>query len=420
MARIFINYRREDTDDWAHTVATRLIAEFGRDAVFIDVDQDLPPGLDYRREIETAVSACDLMISVIGRDWRRTLEERRSAHEGGGRLDLVRVEIAKALGREIPVIPLLVDRTAMPTSADLPAEIAELAYRESRGLRLVSQQEDLDRLVAGVKLLFERDGGGADPAPAPAPVAAPPSPIYEPLSIFRDPLRSGGEGPEMVVIPAGKFLMGSPEGEGRDNERPQHEVTLAKPFALGRFAVTFEEYDAFSAASGAKKPDDEGWGRGRRPVINVYCEDVQAYCAWLARESDAEYRLPSEAEWEYACRAGTTTAYSTGEAISHDQANFDFQSRKTMTVDAYPPNPWGLAQMHGNVGEWCADAWTDHYRGAPSDGLAWMSGEISVAVLRGGSWSNEPEDLRSAYRFRSRRDDRDNDIGFRVARTLPP
>jgi len=151
--------------------------------------------------------------------------------------------------------------------------------------------------------------------------------VAEALSLpvtFRDRLAQGGLGPELVVIPAGSFLMSSPEGEeGRDRcEGPQHRVTFARPFAIGRFAVTFDDYDAFCSATKREKPGDAGWGRGRQPVIHVDWDDAVAYCQWLSQQTGQGYRLPSEAEWEHACRAGTTTPFHFGETITTNQANY--------------------------------------------------------------------------------------------------
>lgn len=259
--------------------------------------------------------------------------------------------------------------------------------------------------------------------------ARPTSDLYLPRhTVFQD----APFAPQLCVIPAGRFLMGSPENEPerREGEGPQREVVIERSFALGRFAVTFEEYDAFCNAAGAMTHKDQGWGRGRRPAINVSCEDAEAYCAWLTERTGAEYRLPSEAEWEYACRAGTDTPFWWGEAIDPQQANYDGDfvyagggskgvfRQETEPVDSFTPNQWGLYQTHGNVWEWCADHWYNDYDGAPIDGSAWMERDESSAVLRGGSWFNYPQYLRSAYRGGDRRDVRVSYIGFRVARTL--
>jgi formylglycine-generating enzyme required for sulfatase activity len=184
--------------------------------------------------------------------------------------------------------------------------------------------------------------------------------------------------PEMVALPAGQFLMGSPDGEkDRDSdEGPQHEVTI-KPFAIGKYEVTFEEWDACVQAGGCNgyRPGDQSWGRGKRPVINVSWRDAQAYVAWLSGKTGQSYRLPSEAEWEYVARAGTTTRYAFGDEIVAKEANFGSTIGKTTAVGAYPPNRWGLFDMHGNVLEWVEDVYHDGYKGAPSDGTAWTDGE---------------------------------------------
>ena len=243
--------------------------------------------------------------------------------------------------------------------------------------------------------------------------------------------------PEMVTIPPGVFLMGSPLSEERSKgydgrEEPQHEVRIDYRFALGNYAVTFADWDA-AIAVGARleRPVDEGWGRNRRPVIGVNWQDAKAYIAWLNNRlgltgcADA-YRLPSEAEWEYACRAGTTTPYSFGATISTAQANYNGEHnkgeyrQKTMPVGSFPANAFGLHDMHGNVQEWCEDVWNANYSESarPDDGSAWLSGGVSRRVLRGGSWRSEVFELRSAMRLNYSPIDRGSDIGFRLARTI--
>jgi formylglycine-generating enzyme required for sulfatase activity len=222
--------------------------------------------------------------------------------------------------------------------------------------------------------------------------------------------------PEMIVVPGGAFLMGSPDGEYGDSEHPQHQVIIARPFAVGRFPVTFEEWDAARFPK-KHKPSAERWGRGRRPVINVSWHDAQLYVGWLSRETHKCYRLLSEAEWEYCCRAGTATAYSFGDTI--DEKLAQFSSSKTAEVGRFPANAWGLHDMHGNVWEWCEDNWHKDYRGdPPADGSAWGGGDESLRVLRGGSWSGIPQYLRSANRSRNQPGHLNDSVGFRVARTL--
>jgi formylglycine-generating enzyme required for sulfatase activity/serine/threonine protein kinase len=243
--------------------------------------------------------------------------------------------------------------------------------------------------------------------------------------------------PVMVAIPAGSFSMGCQPGEKEcsDDEKPAHRVQVAA-FELGQTEVTFDQWDACVADGGCtEKPADQGWGRGRRPVINVSWDDAQQYVAWLSRQTGQSWRLPTEAEWEYAARAGTSTAFSTGNCITTAQANYDGNYdyadcgaktgkylQKTQPVGSYPANRWNLYDMHGNVLEWVQDCYHDSYTGAPKDGSEWRGScsESGRRVLRGGSWGNGPWVLRSANRNGLVTGDRLNDLGFRVARTLTP
>ena len=229
--------------------------------------------------------------------------------------------------------------------------------------------------------------------------------------------------PEMVVIPGGSFRMGCVSGlDCQDDEKPVHEVRVAS-FALSKYEVTFEEYDRFTDATGRQRADDKGWGRGRRPVIYVSWKDAVAYGEWLSSQTGKRYRLPSEAEWEYAARAGSTTKYSWGNEIGHNRANCggcgsQWDDEKTAPVGSFNPNAWGLHDMHGNLWEWVQDCWNKRYQGAPADGSAWETGDCGRRVLRGGSWNLFPEYLCGAFRYRNTSGSRDYFNGFRVARTL--
>jgi formylglycine-generating enzyme required for sulfatase activity len=251
----------------------------------------------------------------------------------------------------------------------------------------------------------------------------------------KDVFKESDNCPEMVVMPAGSFTMGSPESEPvrSEDEGPQHRVTFGRHFSVGKFAVTFDEWDACVMDGGcnAYRPDDAGWGRGRRPVINVSWDDANAYAAWLSRKTGKTYRLLSEAEREYATRAGTTTPFWWSATISPQQANYDGNSAygngptgenraRTLPVDSFQSNPWGLYQVHGNVNEWTQDCWHDNYTGAPSDGSAWVSGICEFRVHRGGSWRGFPGNLRAARRSYDSQDLPGVFIGFRVGRTLTP
>ena len=281
--------------------------------------------------------------------------------------------------------------------------------------------------------------------------------ILHPGTVFRD----CPECPEMVVVPAGSFMMGSPpsEKDRDDDEGPRHQVTIPKPFAVGKYEVTVEEYRLFVAVTGRR----EGNGcyvldgkfyikealiswvspnfsqSDRHPVVCVNWNDARAYARWLSKKTSKQYRLLSESEWEYTARAGTTTRYNWGDDIGRNQANCfgcgsRWDNKQTAPVGSFPPNAFGLHDMHGNVWEWVADCRNPNYEGAPVDGNAWLSGECSERVVRGGYWGSWPEDLRAAvrggswddisgdlrtaYRYGSWAGDRSIDFGFRVARTL--
>jgi formylglycine-generating enzyme required for sulfatase activity len=240
--------------------------------------------------------------------------------------------------------------------------------------------------------------------------------------------------PAMVALPAGAFQMGSPptEAERLDNEGPRHLVMI-RPFAIGRTEVTFDEFDAFCEDTGRQKPDDSGWGRGDRPVIDVSWEDAAAYLAWLGEQTDRPYRLPTEAEWEYAARAGTETPFWSGRCIHTDQANYDGRQdyagcgaatglvrRRTVSAGALPPNAFGLHEVAGNVWEWVQDCFDASYRGAAGDGRAQAPAGCERRVFRGGSWNARPQACRSAHRLGDWQYNRYNFVGFRAAMDLEP
>ena len=216
--------------------------------------------------------------------------------------------------------------------------------------------------------------------------------------------------------------MGDIQGEGEGNEKPVHEV-FVKPFAIGRYEVTFAEYDRFAEAMGQKKPDDEGWGRGNRPVINSW-DEAKAYTKWLSEQTGKEYGLPSEAEWEYAARAGTETKYWWGNEIGENWANCgdcgsQWAENQTAPVGSFMPNPFGLYDTVGNVSEWITDSWHQSYINAPNDGSIWIVGvDKSYRVLRGGSWLDLSNDTRAAKRNWYNLDYYDNFLGFRVVRRV--
>ncbi|MEL6979337.1 MAG: formylglycine-generating enzyme family protein [Pseudomonadota bacterium] len=241
--------------------------------------------------------------------------------------------------------------------------------------------------------------------------------------------------PRMARIPGGRFVMGSSLTEpGRAADEGLVRQVAVAPFALGVFEVSFAEWDACVAAGGCNgySPSANGWGRGERPAINVSWRDAEAYIDWLNDQVPGDpYRLPSEAEWEYAARAGTTTPFWWGAAITPGQANYDGRliyagggergpfRGGTEPVDAFEPNPFGLHQMHGNVSEWVRDCASLSYTGAPKDSRAWRGGDCAQAGLRGGAWDSPPGFLRSAERGFLHKDIRYDSLGFRIARDAP-
>ncbi len=226
---------------------------------------------------------------------------------------------------------------------------------------------------------------------------------------------------EMVEIPPGAFMMGTPAFKGYDEERPRHWVRISC-FLMGKYPITQQQWQA---VMGQDRPYRS---RGlRRPADRVSWQAANDFCAKLSRKGRKPYRLPTEAEWEYACRAGTATPFSCGETLTTELANYvgewtyqqeakGIYRHETTKVGSFPPNAFGLYDMHGNVWEWCEDEWHDDYYGAPTDGTAWTSGNsLEYRVLRGGSWHEPPANCRSATRLKMASSEADDCFGFRVA-----
>jgi formylglycine-generating enzyme required for sulfatase activity len=377
---IFISYRRDDSKEDADALYEALAARIGESHLYKDVD-NIPLGADFGAHIRGVLPRCQIALIVIGPKWVKAKDQhgRRRLEDP---FDWVRVEVELALAAEnLRVVPVLVNGASMPHPNDVPPSLHPLLGRNAAIVRRGPEsQADTARLLNALTLVVT---------------------------------------PEMVRIPAGEFVMGSPADEqGRmEHEGPQHRVII-KAFELGKCPVTFAEWDA-AIAAGATLPraNYDRYGRDRRPVRGVSWVQAQDYIAWLNDKTSRGYRLPSEAEWEYACRAGTTTAYSTGASIRENQAVFGTMSPSL--VGSYPPNAFGLHDMHGTVEEWCEDIWNANYNGAPSDGSAWISGSDAPShVLRGGSWLSQPAALRSARRSSYNRDFCLGGFGFRVARSV--
>jgi len=584
-SRIFISYRREDSELAASRLAEDLRRHFAPAQVFQDF-ASIDPGADFVDAVQRGLDTCVAVVVVIGSKWLNVVDRK-----GRRRLDVpddwVRHEVAESLRRPgVRLFPVLLDHADMPGLDDLPEDLQALTRRQAFPLTVRHWGKDLAELVehlqrvpgldsrsevrpspdetiqpeaavpsAAVAREVERKTPAAPREPAPEaqptphrsltesvprtalgsqdegprdetgqratgtsevktaggpavswkPIAAigavltialvvvvryggqesQPGPVPVPAKssveaekpLARSPtsvtagqvFRDCDECPEMVVVPAGNFMMGSPKTEvGRfDSEGPQHPVTITTSFALGKYEVTVAEFKRFVQATGyqteAERNPDQGivvvdeqkkesvWSKGkswrspgfvqddRHPVLGVSWNDAQAYVDWLAKRTGQSYRLPSEAEWEYAARAGTTTARFWGDdpnrACAH--ANVGDRSLKsarpkwpfiihdcedgfaeTAPVGRFAANPFALYDMIGNVWEWTQDCWNDSYSAAPVDGSPWLKGDCGRRVVRGGSWYLEPELARAAYRIGFEPGYRNNILGFRLARTL--
>jgi len=405
MSDIFISYAREDLDRLRSRAQT--LSERGWSVFW---DRTIPAGKTWRQFIGKALEEAKCVLVVwshtsITSEW--VIEEADEGRERG------------------VLIPVRIDDVRPP-----------LGFRSIQGVDLFNPElgsptREFEKLVEDISAIIgppAEKSGKKKPSSKSAEVQAPtPQPVeknLEPGTVFRDTLQDGSQGPEMVVIPPGQFKMGDLWGDGGEFDKPVHPVHIPKPFALGRYPVTFDEYETFAAATGGELPGDAEWGRGRRPVINVSWEDAVAYAAWFSKQTGKRYRLPSEAEWEYACRAGTVDAFYWGSEMDYDYCCYlDGSGDSTSIVGQRIPNAWGLYDMSGNVSEWCQDTWKwGGYCDASADGDPWL-GEGDSRIARGGSWF--PSDIEENSVFDCRSGDRKAyeaavgcfTIGFRVARS---
>ncbi|SBS31526.1 Serine/threonine-protein kinase pkn1 [Marinomonas aquimarina] len=243
--------------------------------------------------------------------------------------------------------------------------------------------------------------------------------------VLEEPLKDGGKAPKVEKIAPAKFQMGDINGSGDSNESPVHEVDIPTGFYFSKTEVTFAQYDRFARASGRAMPPDNGWGRDNRPVINISWYDAKAYTAWLSDQTGAEYRLPTEIEWEYSARAGSGTAYWYGNEVKPgysvcDSCGSQWDGVSTAPVASQASNPLGIFDMHGNVAEWVEDCYHENYQGAPNTNQVWLSDQCNGRVLRGGSWFDVPTVGRSATRYRADPNLRASNWGFRVVRLASP
>ena len=278
-------------------------------------------------------------------------------------------------------------------------------------------------IAAAVLLLAGRAGLGSDASAKKQVESGSAAAVsYAPGAVIRD----CDECPDLVVVPAGTFRMGDLSGGGDVDEGPVRTVELARNFALARYETTFAEWDACAADGACRRGvSDIGLGRDRRPVILVTWQDAMDYAGWLSKLTGKAYRLPSEAEWEYAARAGSTSRFPWGDEVGRGRANCDecgspFDDLSTAPAGSFPANAFGIHDMIANVYEWVADCARDSYAGAPSDGSAWQPDDGSCAwrMMRGGSWCSLPRASRPANRVKVPPVFHDIHVGFRVARSL--
>ena len=518
MSGIFISYRRGDSEGQARALSLELAKYVGDKGVFMDVDS-IALGRDFRRSLHESLESCDAAFALIGPNWLDSKDAagRRRLDDPG---DIVRLEIATALKRNIPVTPVLLQGASMPTEQVLPDELKELAFRNGFELSHTRWHSDVREMVQRLGL------GSADSAFAvgqaksaatqaslsqttAVPPGAAPSGHVDAAGLYRwltrrralgvsagaaaltasaisapfirrwalkprmpalktvgfnfamvdnkgvrmptDSARasnftetlSSGVGMDMVLIPAGVFIMGSPqyEPERRFNESPQHSVTLGS-FFMSAWPVTQAQWAAVVTEHPAKfshgLDSSPSFFKGDNlPVETISWYQADEFCRRVAELTGRDYRLPSEAEWEYACRAGSTGPFNVGPTITTDLANYCGEGGavcgktdgQTVASDAYdgvtyksgaydqgppgtfraattppgsfPPNQFGLYDMHGNVWEYCLDSATTTYADVPTDGAAYLTGSPGGdKILRGGSWSHNPAICRSAYRDR--------------------
>ena len=432
MAKIFISYRRKDTSYVAGLLYDHLGKHFGRGNIFLDEDS-IPPGRDFRTHIEEAVSQCEVFLALIGEDWDPELLHNPK--------DFVRVEIESALRREIPVIPIITQGAKIPEEAVLPSSLNKFPYRNAVPLRSgMDLDRDMDRLIQGIGRLTKRPGlplikyvgigiflimilwvGGQMVNWKNLTIdyfLESTSPKDSELSIDYDRPKYISLTQKQTLleidyfmrhIPSGSFEMGSTGGF--DDEEPVHEINLGS-FELSAFEVTQAQYQAIIEENPSDFPNCLNC-----PVERVSWYDALAFIDKLNELSDKKYRLPTEAEWEYAAHSGEKYLYAGGERPEQIAWYMENAESRTHPVGTKNPNAWGLYDMSGNIWEWCADYYeSNYYSKSPSaNPKGPQSGNERIA--RGGSWVFGASDIRISRREYIDPIYKDNNIGFRLART---
>jgi len=438
MSKIFLSYRRQDSAAMAGRIYDRLRAHFGNDAVFMDID-NIPFGVNFRKHIDAAVRQCDVVLAVIGTKWAGETHAIRRLDDPR---DFVRIELESALHRDLPVIPILIDHARMPGEVDLPPSLALLADYNAID---VDQGRDfhhhVDLLIRAIEFhLQSLSAATAKPPRETTNQTAEPQP--SPSSPVKKLTNSLGM--TLVRIEPGSFLMGSSKDqidhlmrvfpgskrEWFDDEQPQHTVKITHPIHMGIHQVTQGQYQAVMGNNPSQFK-----GSGDLPVENVSWLDAVEFCNKLSEREKrtpfyqidgtkvtpaggSGYRLPTEAEWEYACRATSTTLYPFGDDASKlgEHAWFEGNSEsKTHLVGQKLPNAWGLYDMLGNVSEWCADGYDKKYYASSPPADPPGAPRASDRVFRGCSWRYAPRICRPAHRYGILPEYRNYDLGFRVA-----
>lgn len=423
-----------------------------RQNFMVPVDGEIWAEKDVRKEaisVDTVLSGIQhrdpaVKILVLDASWRNPFERRFREFSAGlaavelpvGTLAISSTAVGKAIDIRIGDNGLFVGELVKQIRA--PGQTAEQAFTRTRvGVSRASHDEQVPWVSSALLRDFyfrpSASAASSNPPAEPAAPAAPASSAEAPTA-SEVPVASASATPkpgelfrdcadcaEMVVVPSGEFQMG---GNDTPFEKPAHKVTISSPFAIGRREVTFAEWDACVTATACQyRPDDHGFGRGDHPVIDISWDDAKTFVSWLSRKTGKTYRLPTEAEWEYAARAGTTSTFWWGREAGSGHANCQDcgpgSGQQTMATGSFRPNGFGLYDTAGNAAEWVEDCWNDSFRGAPRDGSAWTSGNCGLRVLRGGSFANKATSLRSAHRFRYDEDVRYYGNGFRVARDVP-
>jgi hypothetical protein len=326
-SKVFISYRRDAAKWQAREIYRSLTQVLPRDHVSLDIDS-IPPGADFVEFLEGWVEQCDILLALIEVGWADAIDPKTGRRRLENPKDFVRIEVRKALARGIPVVPVLLDGAQIPDLGQLPDDLQRLIRRNAEFIEHRTVDFDIDRLVKNLRLTTVALGQDRMRAEGRIRVDAnivhgAPQGWFKPGAGKTEWFKDHGHGPELVVVPAGEFSMGSTDY--RSDEKPVHKVTIPRPFAVGRFAVTFAEWDACVAEGGCEgyKPVDEGWGCDRRPVIDVSWNDAKLYIKSLNGKMRKTYRLPSEAEREYVTRAVQRHHSGWGSSITPKQANYD-------------------------------------------------------------------------------------------------